>query len=66
MSRNLVRCLLAGLVSMLAVTPLAAHHAISAKFDPARPTTLIGRVTKVDWANPHVHVLMNVSAKDER
>ena len=60
MLRNVVRCLLAGLVSMLAVTPLAAHHAISAKFDPARPTTLTGRVTKVDWANPHVHVLMNV------
>ena len=43
---------------MLAVAPLAAHHAISAKFDPARPTTLTGYVTKVDWANPHVHVLM--------
>ncbi len=60
MSRNVVRCLLAGLVSTLAVTPLAAHHAISAKFDPARQTTLTGRVTKVDWANPHVHVLVNV------
>ena len=52
--------LLAGLVWMLATTPLVAHHAISAKFDPARRTTLTGQVTKVDWANPHVHVLVNV------
>ena len=63
MSRNVVRCLLAGLLGMLAVTPLAAHHAITAKFDPARPGTLTGRVTKVDWANPHVHVLVNVPSE---
>jgi hypothetical protein len=45
---------------MLAMTSLAAHHAIPAKFDPARPSTLTGQVTKVDWASPHVHILMNV------
>jgi hypothetical protein len=60
MLRNLVCGLLAGVVGMLAVTPLVAHHEILAKFDPARPTTLVGEVIKVDWANPHVHVLMNV------
>jgi hypothetical protein len=60
MLRSFVRCLLAGWLSMLAVPPLAAHHAISAKFDPAKPSTVAGQVTKVDWASPHVHVLMNV------
>ena len=60
MLRNSVRLVFAGLVWTMAVTPLIAHHEISAKFDPARPTTLSGQVTKVDWANPHVHVLMNV------
>ena len=37
-----------------------AHHAISAKFDDKKPTTLTGVVTLVDWRNPHVHVFMNV------
>src|SRR5580765_486282 len=60
MLRNVVRSVLVGWVSMLAVTPLLAHHAVAAKFDPAKATTLVGQVTKVDWANPHVHVLMNV------
>src|SRR5262245_24379051 len=50
----------AGLACLLAAMPLFAHHAISAKFDPARKRTLTGTVTRVDWANPHVHVLMNV------
>jgi hypothetical protein len=45
---------------MLAVTPLLAHHEISAKFNPAKRATLNGFVTDVDWRDPHVHVLMNV------
>ena len=60
MLRNSVRLVFAGLVWTLAVTPLIAHHEIAAKFDPAKSTTLSGQVTQVDWANPHVHVLMNV------
>lgn len=45
------------------VLPIAAwaHHPVAAKFDPDRPVVLDGIVTGVDWANPHVHVLINVS-----
>jgi hypothetical protein len=42
------------------VLPLTAHHEITAKFDPAKTTNLRGIVTNVDWANPHVHIFMNV------
>jgi len=45
---------------LAAATPLVAHHAISAKFDDSKTTTLNGIVTAVDWKNPHAHVLMNV------
>src|SRR4030095_15547662 len=45
---------------MLAVAPRRAHHAISAKFDPAKSSTLSGLVAGVDWRHPHVHILMNV------
>jgi len=41
-----------------------AHHPVGAKFDEAKVTTLSGRVTAVDWANPHVHVFFNVKAAD--
>ena len=54
-----------GLVVMVAAAsllmlPLSAHHEITAKFDPAKTTRLQGIVTLVDWANPHVHIFMNV------
>jgi hypothetical protein len=44
----------------LLILPLTAHHEITAKFDPTKTQTLTGVVTNVDWANPHVHVFMNV------
>jgi hypothetical protein len=44
---------------------LVAHHVVAAKFDPARRRTLDGIVTKVDWANPHVHILLNVRQGDQ-
>jgi len=49
-----------GLAIVIVVTPLLAHHEISAKFDPAKSSTLNGLVSYVDWRNPHVHVLVNV------
>src|SRR5437016_5169032 len=44
----------------LAAKPLVAHHEIAAKFDDKKPLTLKGTVTKLDWANPHVHIFINV------
>ena len=50
--------LVAGLAMFFVVTPVSAHHAVGAKFDPTKPMTLKGLVTQIDWANPHVHVFM--------
>ena len=49
---------MAGMLLMAA--SLLSHHAVGAKFDLTKRRTLNGIVTKVDWANPHVHVLLNV------
>jgi hypothetical protein len=49
-----------------AIAPLVAHHSIAAKFDDATPITLNGTVTDVDWANPHVHVFINVTGPGGR
>jgi len=40
-----------------------AQHTLAAKFDLAKPLTLTGTVTQIDWANPYVHVLMKVDGK---
>ena len=43
--------------------PLAAvaHHSFAAEFDAKQPTTLRGRLTKMEWVNPHVWLHIDVT-----
>src|SRR5215472_9870928 len=62
MSRTVFHWLAGGVGLLLAATPVMAQfHSMTAKFDPSKTRTLNGTVTKIDWANPHVHILMDVS-----
>jgi hypothetical protein len=48
----------------LPAIPAAAHHSFAAEYDSARPTTMTGVVTKIDWSNPHVYVYIAVKGAD--
>ena len=39
-----------------------AHHAFAAEFDAKAPVLLRGKVTKVEWINPHAWVHVAVAA----
>src|SRR5262245_9268472 len=62
--RKLVHSLIAVLIVILTATPFLAHHEITAKFDPSKPSMLTGTVSGVDWRNPHVHVFLSVRDGD--
>jgi hypothetical protein len=46
--------------ALLLAAPLVAHHSINAEFDSTNQVSLAGRVTNVDWMNPHTYVFVDV------
>lgn len=56
--------LVSGLVVVLGGIATYAHHAFGAEFDPNRPLILKGKVTKVEWVNPHAWIHLDHEKED--
>ena len=54
---------LAGIAVLWAV-PIAAHHSFAAEFDEHQPVTLKGKLTKMEWLNPHGWLHIDVTDPD--
>jgi hypothetical protein len=55
--RSLIFILQAFLVFL---SPAAAHHATAADYDIAKTVKIAGAIAKVNWANPHIHIQLDV------
>ena len=62
MHKAKITVVLAAITLFLAALPLLAHHPFTAEFDPNKPLSLTGKVTSVDWTNPHTY--FHVDVKD--
>ncbi len=59
-----LNCAAACLALLVGLAPVAAHHAFSSEFDASKPVRLRGKITKMEWINPHAWMHMEVAAED--
>lgn len=55
---GLLLCLLA------AGAPALAHHSFSAEYDREQPITITGKVTLLEWTNPHARLYIEAVDED--
>jgi hypothetical protein len=58
MKRSIIAC--AGVIVLLAVSSIAAHHS-PVMFDRSVAKTLVGTVVEFAWTNPHASIQLDVA-----
>lgn len=64
MTRKLMSLLLGGV--LVSAAPLVAHHSVSAEFDTTKTIKFTGKITGINWGNPHIYTLVEAPDPDTK
>ena len=56
--------LVLGVGVLVSAAPIVAHHSVSAEFDTTKTVTFTGKVTEVNWGNPHIYTSIEATDPD--
>lgn len=56
-----MRYIFLAVLGLAATLPTYAHHSFAAEYDSKTMITVTGRVSKVEWTNPHAYVHVDVT-----
>ena len=59
--RLLIALVLGCVIVLCGRQSLVAHHSIAGEFDVTKTVTLTGKVTKIEWTNPHARIYIDVA-----
>ncbi len=62
--RTTLAVILAAALILTANAPMIAHHAFSAEFDSTKPVRIRGKITRMEWINPHAWMHLDVTQDD--
>ncbi len=59
--RTTVASLVAAIALLTTAPSAVAHHAFAAEFDATKPVKLRGKITRMEWINPHAWMHLEVT-----
>lgn len=52
------------MVALGGASATQAHHSFSAEFDGDKPVRLVGKISKIEWTNPHSYFFIDVTDRN--